>query len=347
MIGRAAAPLAALALAACIVADVDYVGKSCTATCPNDLRCIDSTCVRLDAAVYVTGLRPEWATPNAIRWGWTMQGAGTDLASYELVLSSDVPGAAGVKTWTSRDLAELGGYQLRRSDGFDVVSGTITYDLDPSTSYSAVVRVRDVYGRTYVSPTARASTDAPRSQHGAIFVGGTLAAGSFLLPGAPAFVVAPTGGVTNGPALDFRAALAPAVGFENLRVQGFDLGVDASLTPKLFATAYLEFWIRGTGAPTSAWSEIWLRLAPTAAETCADPATCAWSYRGAWVYHPDPSNPIYRRVQIPLSALTHRTGNPDPLTLADVARGFDEVSFGCPFLAATDQAQIDRIALFW
>ena len=136
-------------IASCTVGNVDYLGKHCSAACPDALTCVDGVCVRVESLVYVTELHAEWGTPNSIRWAWTMHGNGPDLESYELAITSDTPGAPGVKTWTSKDSAELGSYQLRRSDGFDLVNGTITYDLAPQTSYTAVLKVHDAYGHTF------------------------------------------------------------------------------------------------------------------------------------------------------------------------------------------------------
>lgn len=347
--------LAALVLvaiaAACVVGELDYTGKTCTTTCPGDLRCIDGACTHLDAAVYVTGFRLDWATPNAIRWTWAFQGKGTDLASYELVLGSDVPNASGTKTWTAKDNAELGGYQLKLSNGFDVVDGTITYDLDPSTTYTAKLVVHDVYGHTFTSPSVWGSTDAPRPERLAIFTNGALAPGAYLLPGAPSFVVAPTGGVTDGPSLDYRPNLDPGSDggvAQNLRVQGFDLAADSSLTAKLFDAAYLEFWIRARGAPTSVWSNVWLRFAASSEHPCPNPEACGYGYDGKWVVHPDATNPIYRRVQIPLAVLRRRAADGAPLTFADTVRHFDEVNVYFPYIdPATDGATLDRITIHW
>jgi hypothetical protein len=276
-----------------------------------------------------------------------MQGNGPDLDEYALELIGDIRGVPTTRTWTSKDLAELGGYQLRRSDGFDVVGGTITDDLDPSTSYAARLRVRDVRGKTFTTAIARASTDAQRQLHVDVFTTGALPSGAFLLPESEDFTLRATGGVRGGPSLRYKLLAAMRPEFENLRISGMNLAFDDTLTEKLLSSAYLEFWIKGRGSPASAWSDVWIRLNPTTTSLCADPNDCIWSYSGKWVYRPDPQSPIYRRVQIPLSALRHRNGDGAPLEPLAGGRTLREVSVGVPYFDAADEVDIDQVGVFW
>ena len=326
----------------------DEVGSRCTDSCSGGLTCVDGACARVDSRVHVSGFHVDWATPNAIRWGWTMHGNGPELESYELTITSASSTAPGVKVWTSKDSAELGGYQLKRSSGFDIVDGSITYDLDPQTSYTAQLTVHDTFGGTFVTAPVRGSTDAPRQSRVQIFAG-ALPSSAFLLP-TQGFVVAQDGGVDGGPSLQYTLADDPdgsAGKFQNLRISGAKLTFDASLTPKLFATAYLELWVRGHGTPTSTWSELWLRIdddgdggSPCAANGCV------WTYPGKWVYHPDPLGAVYRRVQVPLAAFKHRLDRV-PLSVEDVRGRLTEVNVGCPYLDETDRTEIDRISISW
>ena len=117
-------------------------------------------------------------------------------------------------------------------------------------------------GTLSATAPVRGSTDAPRDLHVPIF-SGVLPEGGYLLPAEPAFVVAPTSGVDGAASLHYERALDPEStatgGYQNLRI-GADLPLDASLSAKVFGTAYLELWISGKGNPTSSWSEIWIRL---------------------------------------------------------------------------------------
>ena len=336
-------------IASCTVGDVDYLGKNCTTACPDALTCVDGSCARVDSLVYVTQLHAEWGTPNSIRWAWTMNGNGPDLESYELAITSDTPGAPGVKTWTSKDSAELGSYQLRRSDGFDLVSGTITDGLAPQTSYTAVLKVHDTYGHTFSTAPVRGSTDTQRELRVPIFAG-ALPEGGYLIPAAPAFVIAPKSGVDGGAALHYERALdpesTPTGGYQNLRLAA-DLPLDASLSAKVFATAYLEFWISGKGNPTSSWSEIWMRLKQADGSPCANVDDCIWSYPSKWVYHPDLSSPAYRRVQVPISELARHVGSNELLRPEDLGRHLAEVNVGCQYLESTDTTDLDRIGVWW
>ncbi len=321
----------------------DQVGSRCTDTCGNGLTCLDRVCAQIDSRVYVSDFRFDWATPNAIRWAWTLHGNGPELESYELAITSATSTAPGVKVWTSRDAAELGGYQLRRSDGFDIVDGSITYDLDPQTSYTATLTVHDTFGNTFVTTQIRGSTDAPRQARMHVF-NGSIPPGSYLLP-VSGFNLAPDGGVEDGPSLQYVAALDSEEprDFQNLRVGGMDLEFDSTLTPKLFETAYLEFWIRGHGVATSSWAGLRFRIHGGETSSCGED-DCLWGYPGKWLYHPDTNDAVYRRVQIPLSVFENRGV---PLTAADLTGQLQEVSIGCPYLDETDRTELDRISIFW
>jgi hypothetical protein len=333
---------------ACTVSDVDYSGKTCAGSCPTGLTCIDGTCQTLDSLVYVTDFHVAWATPNSIRWAWTLQGKGTNLVSYQLALTSPTHGAAGAKVWTSQDNLELGGYQLRQSSGFDIVTGTITWELDPSTEYDGVLQLTDVDGHTFETASVRAVTDAPRERHLVAF-DGHLVPGNYLTPSNLALIG--DGGVEGGPSL-----YAPVAGetYANLRVDGLDLEPDTTLTPKLFDFAYLEFWIRGIGTPSSAWSEAWLRVYQTDGAVCDDFVACIYHFPVEWVYHPDPTAPgMYRRVQIPLSQFRRDNGAGEPLEAATltmstlVAQKVFEVNVGCPYGPDAKATYLDQIAIFW
>jgi hypothetical protein len=336
---------------ACVIAPLEYEGKLCTdAFCGDGLRCIDGVCRTVESSLYVTDFRAEWATPNSISWTWTLVGDTSSFVSYELVLESDVADASGARTWTSQDNPELASWQLLRTGGVDRVKGTITDGLDPSTVYRARIRVRDKGGRQYTSSPAQASTDTPRTRRGIVFPRTPIAT----LPEAPCFRVEGDGGVDGGPSLHYVPALdpeyvdasadAPYEG-QNLRVEGLDIPVDGTLTPKLFQTAYLEFSIRGLGRPASSWGEIWLRTRPGSPSDCG--GDCFWRYKARWVYHPDETNPRYRKVQIPLSALAH-LDDTQKLTLQDLALRLDEFNVQPHFEdPPTDQVWLDAIAIWW
>jgi hypothetical protein len=306
----------------------------------------------LDSLVYATDFRVDWVTPNSIRWAWTLQGPETDLVSYQLVVSSSTPGAAGVKTWTSADNEELGGYQIKMSSGYDIVTGTITGGLDPSTPYSAVLLLTDIDGNTFETRSVSAVTDVQRTRHLVIF-DGALANGDYLLPAPPALTVEGDGGVEAGPSLYYTVP-DPNPGFENLRVDNLRLLVDSSLTDKLFASAYVEFWVRGMGTPGSSWSNVWIRTFEADGATCEDFSTCIYQYPADWLYHPDPSAAVYRRVQIPLSqfsllaATTNEPYDGGGLTLSTLlAKAIFEFNVGCPFASGDQGTYLDQIAIWW
>ncbi len=269
--------------------------------------------------------------------------------SYALTVTSTTPGADGVKTWTSADNEELGGYQIKRSNGFDVVTGTITGGLDPSTPYTAVLRLTDVNGNTYATRPVSAVTDVARTRHLVVF-DRALAAGVQTLPQAPVLAVDGDGGVDGGPSLHYR--LPAGTAFENLRVDGLGLTIDSSLTHKLFASAYLEFWIRGIGTPESSWSDVWIRTTEADGGTCGGDS-CIYEYPAEWLYHPDPAPGTYRRVQVPLSrfSLLDSTGTPydaGALTLDTLlVKAIYEVNVGCPYASGDQGTYLDQIAIWW
>lgn len=333
--------LLAFALCACTVGPLDATGKRCSQVCPDSLICLDGTCQRIETEVYVSGFRFDWATPNSIRWAWDIQGNPPALVSYELELRRET-GQQSTVVVTSAELTELGGYQIRRSSGFDVLTGVITPDLEPSTVYAATLRVRDVNGRIFSSPTVRGTTDGPRSQRLLVYRN-ALPSGAYTLPGAPEFSQT-NDGLDGGRALTYRASLVASPEYENLRVGGLEL-VPADLTPKLLETAYLEFWIRGRGTPSSSWCEIWLRVRGDAAG--CDDQRCHFRYAAKWVYRPDTAGQTYRRVQLPLSAFDQRDSSGARPTVEVLERGIDEVNVGLPFVSATDQVSLDDIAIWW
>lgn len=336
---RAVLPIV-VALSACAVTDVDFEGKACRGECPDELTCVDSVCRRITTAVWVDQLHPEWVTPNSIRWGWTMRGNGSELANYELIVTSERAGANGVRTWTASDLAELGGWQLKRSGSFDVVSGTITYDLDPSTTYAMKVVVHDAHGRSFTSNEARATTDDARSLHVPILMNGAVAPSAALQPNL--LTMASGVGVEGGTALEFSGGSGS---FENLMIWRLDLPFSPAFTDKTLGVAYLEFWIRGSGAPSSAWSGVQLWLGHTA--SCPSVEVCAWEYPGKWVYHPDASTPRYRRVQIPLHVFAHLVDPKTGPSVADTTNGIYGVSIGLPLSNPSDRVNLDRIGIYW
>ncbi len=327
-------------LSGCVIGDVDFEGKACAVECPDALVCLDGACRRIATTVWVDQVRPEWVTPHSIRWEWAMHGNGPELANYELIVASERAGANGSRTWTAAELAELGGWQLKRSNSFDPVTGTITYELDPSTTYTMKVVVHDTHGRSFTSNTARATTDDARTLRVPLFMNGVEAANASFQPSL--FTKVPNSGVEGGPALEFAGGNGT---FENLTVWQFNLPFNPPLTDKTLGVAYLEFWIRGWGAPTSAWSGVQVWLGQRA--ECSSAEACAWEYPGKWVYHPDASAPRYRRVQLPLHAFVHLVDPKTPVLVADTLKGIHGVSIGLPLASANDRVNLDRIGIYW
>jgi hypothetical protein len=334
---------------ACTVGDVDYTGKTCTDTCPNGGTCVDGTCATIDSLVYVTGFHVAWVTPNSIRWAWTLQGQGPNLASYQLAVTSPAMGAAGAKTWTSADNEELGGYQIKQSSGFDIVTGTITWGLDPVTEYDAVLQVTDINGKTFHTQSVRAVTDTPRASHMVIF-SNALDAGNYTFPPL---------GVATGCGLDGGPCLATSTDaglgtFQNLRVAGLGLTPDTTLTDKLFQSAYVEFWIRGIGTPGSSWSDVWLQMLAPDGGPCIDVTMCLYHNDLQWIYHPDMTSPgVYRRVQLPLSQFVLDDSNGAPidggnLTFTSFAASvLNQFNAGCPYGPDAVATFLDQIVIYW
>jgi hypothetical protein len=352
-LARALGALSICAGIGCSVDDLSYVGKTCTTTCPGSIACIDGICRKLDSLVYATDFRVAWATPNSIRWAWKLEGRGTDLVSYALLVTSPTSGASGAKTWTSADNLELGGYQIKNSNSFDIVTGTITAEMDPSTQYSAVLRLTDVDGHTFDTASVTAVTDVPRTSHLVVFER-ALGAGQYLDPAPPTFSVTSDGGVEGGPSLYYDVP-QPNPGYQNLRIDSLKLRADSSLTDKLFAAAYVEVWIRGIGTPGSSWSNLWIRMYEADGTDCTDFPTCIYQYPIDWLYHPDPKAPgRYRQVQIPLSQFSLVGGANDApvdggaLTREIlVSKAIDEFDVGCPYGTTDTATYLDRIAIWW
>jgi hypothetical protein len=337
---------------ACTVSEVNYAGKTCSSSCPSGLTCIDGTCQQLAALVYATDFHVAWATPNSIRWAWTLQGQQTALVDYQLIVSSPLAGAAGARTWTSADNEELGGYEIKNSGSFDVVTGTITWEMAPSTQYSAILRLTDIDGNTFETPSVTAVTDVARSRQLVIF-DGTLAPGAYLLPD-KAFSLIGDGGLEGGPSLHYEVPATAQI--TNLQYGGFSIRASAaSIAPKLFDVAYLEFWIRGIGTPGSSWSDVYLVTPEADGGPCVAPySDCIYHCPIQWLYHPDSMAPgTYRRVQLPLTEFSLQTDAGTPadggaLSLGQlVNEGITELAAECPYSAGDTATYVDQIAIWW
>jgi hypothetical protein len=216
-----------------------------------------------------------------------------------------------------------------------------------------VLRLTDVNGNTFDTPSVQAVTDIPRTRHLVIFDGSMAPDQYQLLPLPPAYGVVGDGGVEGGPSLYYDAPNGTT--FQNLRIDDLRLSVDSSLTDKLFAYAYVEFWIHGIGTPGSSWSNVWIRTFEPDGSSCTDFPTCIYQYSVDWLYHPDPAPGRYRRVQIPLSqfslqsAITNEPFDGGGLTIAVLmAKAIDEFNVGCPY-ATTDKetTALDAMAIWW
>jgi hypothetical protein len=283
------------------------------------------------AAVRVTNLRADWATPNTIRWRWDRQGDLSQLASVEVVVGespADVAGRSGTaKVWTKAENAELGVTFLTDSGDNDPVLYTLVDGLTPSTRYWAQLEAVDLAGRRSTTDLASTTTAAAATHQLVIFSEATPA--GYTIPNT--FQPGTTDPYAGATDYEYRPVCPSATScFEILRWQL--LGLDTSVVPEdaYEDSAFVEFALENRGQP-SLWSQVRLWYSGcTGHMGMYAPLTIAGGGR-------------YRLYQIPLHAFDYDTGL---LPYSTFATGLCEFGPGAEW---TDQQLVlmDEVRLRW
>jgi hypothetical protein len=328
----------ASAIVACTVGEVDYTGKACPCP-PIGYVCVNNACVQSsggdsstpvgNSLIQISNLRAEWTTPNVIRWVWQSSGKKDDFGRYELTITSDVPNVGGVKTWTVKDNAELGRFELPNPNGgIDPVVATMTDTHDPNATYSAVLVAYDSAGNSSTSNRAQATTGVKPTSELPLYAGTQTPNMWTLNMTFRSSGCGRTGGgccelkpdTTSSCANSFDAGASCYV---NMQL-GFNSAVDSStVTANSFQTnAYLEFYYRYDGSQPSYWSDMWLFL--NGAAPCKNAQYCKVAL-APWTVSNAAS---YRRMQVPLRALNYDFAKLPPPTAVDIQTGITEVGIG-------------------
>jgi hypothetical protein len=335
--------VAALAFVGCTIPDLDFTGKQCP--CPDGWSCVAGACARAAATdgpvgrITVGNLRAAWSTPNSIRWEWDVAGSKDDFGEFQLTVASQPPGAGGSMTWTSAVNVELGRLYLPNPNGNeDLVTGTITDQHDTDTTYVATLVALDSSGNRSVSNQAQTATTVQLT-HTITFFSNATPPG-YPLP--PPIVVAQGCGISGSACLSYTPSADPMCMaeacspgmccYENLRWQ--DLNADTSMITQgsFDQIAYYEFYIASTGKAPSYWADVWLYLNPSGSQKI-------FTYH-PWSYRPDPA---FRRVQIPLRALSDGT---NLLTHQDLMAGINGFDVGSNW-DESGSAYLDEVAIWY
>jgi len=275
---RSSAAAGALALATQLVASCIFDPSLENLPCPCkegwhcdpfSETCVENTC---EPKVVVKGLTANWAAPHSIYWTWTFEGAASDFLKYELVLAEneeDLKTRTGTaKVYDAESNPELGVYEIPYSDA--VVQSSVTRELEPLTSYLALLYVTDV-NRCESSTMIVEKKTAPATLSEIVVVGeGPQPAGSRARPD-PGASFEPVGGTFrihyDGEA--DSGCLEPPPGEQSKPTCGQPVGIDGlsldvtSANPGIdaagFNDAYLEVEVEVVNSPTPLWFG-WIRL---------------------------------------------------------------------------------------
>lgn len=329
--------LSGLGLFACVLAPVDYTGKSCPCPSPG-WRCDEAT--RVCAAntggsggggctplITPSKLRVGWTTPNAIRWMWDSAGTVDQFNTYRLVVGASkesVESESGATIFTAVQNPELGKLNLLHTGGIDPVTATISDGLTPKTTYFGKLVAVDSGGCEHATAVLSATTSVAPSGDIPLFV--DLLSPNEVLP--DTIVVAEC--TTGSPCLTYTSECGvDPLCYENLRLElnlpGSD--VQAVMSAGDFANlAYLEMRVAADSSVASYWSDFRFK-------------TDDWYHLYAQTVRTDGE---FRTYQIPLRALLAT----EALSYASLAAGIHEVGVGGTWSNGS-HVWIDDIHLKW
>lgn len=326
-LGRAV--IAGALASSCSIAALDLSGKKCPCASgyvcdvPRDTCVLEGTLFTdsatpdvqvLDAGkeaevvaplVVVSDLTAEWATPNSIRWKWTVTGDKKSFRAYEVVVgksAADVTNrAAGVDILRGNEHPELDLFDARGGKTSGPFSMWTTTDgFGPGITKFVQVHATDVNGT--VSSTkvvSRATADQP-TRTKILFDGAERSA----RPVADWVFKTPVGGEAHY-ALDVDCGTASTCAKRGeLFALGIDMNAPSPYVSGDFPGSYLTFDIEGSVAVTSFSSTVAIEFGDG---TCAGGAgVCTFRYSG-WTQKKSGRTTI----QAPLGELRNDNG---PLT---------------------------------
>jgi hypothetical protein len=350
MIHRLGGCAAALLVAGCTVGPLPVEGTRCPcgsgAVCdPCTQQCVAegqplSSCGNdPSAAIQVSNLRAEWATPNMILWRWDLADSNDpdQLGGFRLVVGEseqDVVDESGsARVFSATDNPELARYFLPRANGEDRVLMTLSDGHDPSSLYFARLVASDSLARVSSTEVAQKRTQDPSVRAPIVIFDEPPAALSL-----PAEYALKMGGAYAGEYCFEWQAVNCQDCFENLRHYELAMQLDPLISVGGFSTtAYIEFSVEVDGEVPSYWSDVRLKFGPTAAPNNGTTG----GFRG-YTIRTTTDVPGYRTYQVPLRALAADGGL---LQYAALADPLQEVSIGGGWDAGAS-VRIDAVRIF-
>jgi hypothetical protein len=367
---RGAAFVVTLA-AACSVGDLDLSGKQCPCaagwTCDTATNICMQGAVAMDsgsddagssdgaapadgqtAGIFVlSNMGPRWATPNSIRWQWSVSGGdSTKFQAYEMVTgtsASDVQTRSGsAVVWTSAQNPELGEYLGPAPFDNGPLTWTVTDQHQPNTTYFAQLTVKDTQGG--VSTSGIATTKTTSSNNAArVFQGAAMPGYSV-----PFLFDLSTDRPYPGSTRCYKLPGAPCGGARTCFRQAERLNLGISLAgitaTDAFNNAFVEFAAAGEAALATA-STVEILVGPADCPDAGGANDCHWRYQG-WIFPTDDNQ--YRLYQIPLRSFS-RASSGDPFTLAKLGNaGFNLEGFlVAGTMLASGDIRVGEIQVRW
>ncbi len=201
----------------------------------------------------VVAFSADWSTPSSVHWIWELAGDEADFRAYEVwvATSPEALEQGDVVIFDRTVNPELGRYSLANTSGVDLVVGTISDGLQPSTEYYGQLHVLDTAGGQTVSSNVavRPTTAEPTSSRTLFADDDPFSAGFGLPECMQRTDVAPSEGTHHFELLVACSAQEMSVCeevtepaaecFENLRLQNLELP-EANIGGGDFADAFLE-----------------------------------------------------------------------------------------------------------
>ena len=284
--------------------------------------------------VIVEDLMVSWATPNVIRWQWTLGGALDELDHFELAVGTSAAEAVdrtgSVRIIAAPENPELAFARRPRTGAMDPVVDTMTFDHLPGTTYFAVLSA--VHRAGTVSSTNVASTTTQVEALREVVIIRDADTAGYSIPGT--FVYSTTAPYAGTHHYEYSAPCsAPASAcFEILRRQDLAQDVSAVDAVSFDATAFVEFALAAEGPEDSHWSEVRVMMGPAAS-------------RGLYIHSGFSvrADGNYRVYQIPLRAL--QSGG---VTMPFAVMADPMFEFGVGALWSSDGfVRMDEVRLRW
>lgn len=247
-------------LVGCGFKSVDLSGKECP--CAPGFECDDATglCVsstgNCEPLVTATSFRARWSTANVVWWDWEPLGNRDDFVRYELHVAErpEDLGTDRAIVFGPDDNPELGGFVLQRTRGADdIVTSTMTHDLEPNRTYAARLVAIDSAFCEFQSEVAAVSTTLDPPAEIVIFRD-DITGSPF-----PRTISAVDGTLEHVPDMDVECVMSgDTVCSQNLRLISLGLGL-SHISPGEFAnTAFVEVSVSTDAAVHSFFSRVWL-----------------------------------------------------------------------------------------